>query len=91
MRIKGMHNVANSLAALALGSAAGFELAAMLNVLREFAGLPHRCQWVGGSNGIDWLDDSGTNVGATVAAIAGLSATRPVVLIAGGDGKGQIL
>jgi UDP-N-acetylmuramoylalanine--D-glutamate ligase len=90
LRITGLHNVANSLAALALGTAADLEETAMLDALREFAGLPHRCQWVGASKGVDWFDDSkGTNVGATVAAIAGLSATRPVVLIAGGDGKGQ--
>jgi len=90
MRIKGMHNVANALAALALGHGAGLPAEAMLQTLREFPGLPHRCQWVGSARGVDWFDDSkGTNVGATVAAIQGLGAERPLVLIAGGDGKGQ--
>lgn len=90
LRIKGTHNVANALAALAIGQAAGLEEAAMLTALRTFAGLKHRCQWVGTRDGIDWFDDSkGTNVGATVAAIVGLGETRPVVLIAGGEGKGQ--
>ncbi|MCG3202323.1 MAG: UDP-N-acetylmuramoylalanine--D-glutamate ligase [Gammaproteobacteria bacterium] len=90
MRIRGMHNAANALAALALGWAAGLPTEAMLQTLHEFPGLPHRCQWVGGARGVDWFDDSkGTNVGATVAAILGLGTNRPVVLIAGGDGKGQ--
>lgn len=90
MRIRGMHNLANALAALALGLAAGLPTEAMLRTLHEFPGLPHRCQWVGGARGVDWFDDSkGTNVGATVAAILGLGANRPLVLIAGGDGKGQ--
>lgn len=90
MRIRGMHNVANALAALALGHGAGLPAEAMLQTLREFPGLPHRCQWVASGRGVDWFDDSkGTNVGATVAAILGLGADRPVVLIAGGDGKGQ--
>jgi UDP-N-acetylmuramoylalanine--D-glutamate ligase len=90
LRIKGLHNVANALASLAIGQAAGLDEQAMLQTLREFAGLKHRCQWVGSGDGVDWFDDSkGTNVGATVAAIIGLGETRPVVLIAGGDGKGQ--
>lgn len=90
IRIKGMHNVSNALAALALGFAAGLSAEPMLQTLREFPGLPHRCQWVGGVRGVDWFDDSkGTNVGATVAAILGLGADRPLILIAGGDGKGQ--
>jgi len=88
VRIPGRHNLANALAALALGEAAGLPLHAMAEVLREFPGLPHRTQWVGAADGITWYDDSkGTNVGATLAAVQGMSS--PVVLIAGGDGKGQ--
>ena len=93
LRIKGSHNVANALAALALGSAAGLPMPAMLQTLRTFPGLPHRCQWVATIDGVAYYNDSkGTNVGAASAAIAGLSETLPetarLVLIAGGDGKG---
>ncbi|MDR0780740.1 MAG: UDP-N-acetylmuramoyl-L-alanine--D-glutamate ligase, partial [Pseudomonadales bacterium] len=89
MKLAGMHNVANALAALALGHAAGLPLPAMLRALREFAGLPHRCQWVATRQGAAWYNDSkGTNVGATVAAIVGLGAVGPVILLAGGVGKG---
>ncbi|MCA1852642.1 MAG: UDP-N-acetylmuramoyl-L-alanine--D-glutamate ligase [Beggiatoa sp.] len=87
--IPGRHNVANALAALALGMAVGLTREAMLGTLRRFHGLPHRCQWVGRAGGIDWYNDSkGTNVGATCAALRGLCAEHPVVLLAGGDGKG---
>jgi UDP-N-acetylmuramoylalanine--D-glutamate ligase len=87
--IRGRHNVANALAALALGAAVGLPCEGMLAVLRGFPGLPHRCQWVGRASGVDWYNDSkGTNVGATCAALKGLAAERPVVLLAGGDGKG---
>jgi UDP-N-acetylmuramoylalanine--D-glutamate ligase len=90
MRIQGSHNVANALAALALGSAVDLPMAGMLETLRTFPGLPHRCQWVGEAQGITWYNDSkGTNVGATCAAIQGLGQGRSLVLIAGGDGKGQ--
>jgi UDP-N-acetylmuramoylalanine--D-glutamate ligase len=59
----------------------------MIATLREFPGLPHRCQWVGEYNGVSWYNDSkGTNLGATQAAIRGIDG--PIVLIAGGDGKG---
>lgn len=86
--IKGRHNASNALAALALGEAIGLPMEAMLQTLRRFPGLPHRMQWVGEKGGVRWFNDSkGTNVGATVAAIAG--APGPVVLIAGGLGKGQ--
>ena len=86
----GLHNAANALAALAMGSAAGLPMAAMLEALREFAGLPHRCQLVHARQGVRWYDDSkGTNVGATAAAIAGLGGDDNLVLIAGGEGKGQ--
>ncbi len=87
LRVAGRHNLANALAALALGHAIGLPFAAMIAALSEFAGLPHRCQWLARVDGVDWFNDSkGTNVGATVAAIEGLE--RPLVLIAGGDGKG---
>jgi UDP-N-acetylmuramoylalanine--D-glutamate ligase len=86
--LRGRHNLANALAALALGEAAGFGLEPMLSALRGFPGLAHRTQWVANTQGVDWFDDSkGTNVGATVAAVQGMAG--PVVLIAGGDGKGQ--
>ncbi|HWQ95151.1 MAG TPA: UDP-N-acetylmuramoyl-L-alanine--D-glutamate ligase [Gammaproteobacteria bacterium] len=91
VRIQGSHNIANALAALALGHAMGIPLAAMLDTLREFPGLPHRSQWVAEQNGVRWVNDSkGTNVGATIAALQGLAATLGdgrIVLIAGGEGK----
>jgi UDP-N-acetylmuramoylalanine--D-glutamate ligase len=88
MRITGLHNAANALAAIALCCAIGIDMAPLLTALREFKGLPHRVEWVAEIDGVAYYDDSkGTNVGATCAAIAGLP--RKVVLIAGGDGKGQ--
>ncbi|WP_052064271.1 UDP-N-acetylmuramoyl-L-alanine--D-glutamate ligase [Acidihalobacter prosperus] len=88
LRMAGRHNLANALAALALGSEAGLPEAAMLAALRDFPGLPHRCQWIGSHRGADWYNDSkGTNVGATLAAIQGLDGA--LVLIAGGQAKGQ--
>ena len=88
MKITGLHNAANALAALALGEALGLPLASMLEELRAFPGLPHRSQWVADLNGVTWVNDSkGTNVGATLAAVAGMSG--PLVMIAGGDGKNQ--
>jgi UDP-N-acetylmuramoylalanine--D-glutamate ligase len=90
--IAGRHNLANALAALALGSACGLPEGAMLDALRSFRGLPHRSALVGSRDGIRWYDDSkGTNPGATVAALEGLvdpGSPGRVVLIAGGDGKG---
>jgi len=87
IRLAGRHNLANALAALALGEAAGLPLDAMLETLAEFQGLPHRMQFVAEHGGVRWYNDSkGTNVGATLAAIEGLEG--PLVLIAGGDGKG---
>ncbi|VAY86637.1 UDP-N-acetylmuramoyl-L-alanine:D-glutamate ligase [mine drainage metagenome] len=84
----GEHNVANVLAALAMGQVLGWAVPAMLTAVREFRGLPHRVEWVAEVAGVRFFDDSkGTNVGATVAALKGVDA--PVVLIAGGDGKGQ--
>ncbi|MBM2829282.1 MAG: murD [Gammaproteobacteria bacterium] len=89
IRIAGEHNVANSLAALALGDALKLPEEAMLKILQTFAGLPHRCQWVAEVNGVRWYNDSkGTNVGAASAAIRGLADNKNVILIAGGDGKG---
>ena len=89
LRLHGDHNISNCLAALALGSAAGLPMDSMLHTLRNFPGLPHRCQWVASINGVEWYNDSkGTNVGASCAAVKGLSNTGPVVLIAGGLGKG---
>ncbi len=88
--IKGSHNTRNALAALALGSAVGLPMAEMLQVLREFQGLPHRCQAVKSLAGVTYINDSkATNVGATLAAISGLSGEQNLILIAGGRGKGQ--
>ncbi len=90
LRIRGRHNAINALSALALASAAGCALAPMLYGLREYRGEPHRVQPVGTVNAIEYFDDSkGTNVGATVAALNGLGADRKVVVILGGEGKGQ--
>ncbi len=89
MRMPGRHNQANALAALALGKAVGLEVAAMLQTLRKFPGLPHRCQWIAEIDGVNYYEDSkGTNVGATLAALEGMPGEK-VVLIAGGQGKGQ--
>ena len=90
LRIRGRHNATNALAALALAQAAGCPLSAMLYGLREYRGEPHRVEPVGTVNGVEFFDDSkGTNVGATVAALSGLGAERRLVVILGGDGKGQ--
>ena len=90
LRVHGRHNLVNVLACLALGRALALPLPAMLDAARGFAGLPHRCEHVAGINGVNWFNDSkGTNVGATLAALQGLSQQRRnIVLIAGGDGKG---
>jgi UDP-N-acetylmuramoylalanine--D-glutamate ligase len=91
MKLAGLHNAANALAALALCRGMGLPLAPLLAALREFKGLPHRVEPVGEARGVRWYDDSkGTNVGSTVAALAGLAhGGAKVVLIAGGEGKGQ--
>ncbi len=93
LRVRGRHNAANALAALALATAIGCPLAPMLHALRDYSGEPHRVQWLGTVAGIDAFDDSkGTNVGATVAALDGLGADKAphkLLLILGGDGKGQ--
>ena len=90
LRIRGRHNALNSLAALALAANAGGNLAPMLFGLREYTGEPHRVEAVTILNGVEYFDDSkGTNVGATVAALQGLGVDRRLVVILGGDGKGQ--
>jgi UDP-N-acetylmuramoylalanine--D-glutamate ligase len=88
LRVAGLHNAANAMATLALAAAAGVPEDAVVQALRAFAGLAHRVEFVAEVDGCRYYDDSkGTNVGATVAALSGLP--QPVVLIAGGDGKGQ--
>jgi UDP-N-acetylmuramoylalanine--D-glutamate ligase len=90
LRIRGRHNAVNALAALALATAVGCTLGPMLYGLRDYRGEPHRAESVGVVNDIEYFDDSkGTNVGATVAALKGLGADRKLVVILGGDGKGQ--
>jgi UDP-N-acetylmuramoylalanine--D-glutamate ligase len=95
LKIRGLHNAANALAALALCRACGLPLAPLLHGLREYAGEPHRVELVATIDGVDYYDDSkGTNVGATVAALTGLGKAftgleQQILLIAGGDGKGQ--
>jgi UDP-N-acetylmuramoylalanine--D-glutamate ligase len=93
LRVRGRHNAANALAALALATAIGCPLAPMLHGLREYGGEPHRVEFIATVNGVDAFDDSkGTNVGATVAALNGLGADKSpakLVVILGGDGKGQ--
>ena len=93
LRVRGRHNAANALAALALATAIGCPLAPMLHGLREYGGEPHRVQWIGNVGEVEAFDDSkGTNVGATVAALQGLGADKAparLVVILGGDGKGQ--
>jgi UDP-N-acetylmuramoylalanine--D-glutamate ligase len=95
LRIRGLHNASNALAALALCRAVGLPLAPLLHGLRDYAGEPHRVELVAGIDGVEYYDDSkGTNVGATVAALEGLGKTfgetdRQILLVAGGDGKGQ--
>ena len=87
LKIEGRHNIGNALAALAIADTiVGGNTAEMVGALREFVGLPHRCEIVGDYRGVRWINDSkGTNVGATVAALEGMG--RPVVLIAGGQAK----
>ena len=95
LKIRGLHNASNALAALALCRACGLPLAPLLHGLREYAGEPHRVELVANIDGVDFYDDSkGTNVGATVAALEGLGKAfagedQQILLIAGGDGKGQ--
>ena len=89
LKIKGKHNVVNALAALALGKEAKIPFDGMLEALKDFTGLPHRSQWIAEKNNISWFNDSkATNVGAAIAAINGIDANN-IILIAGGQGKGQ--
>ena len=88
LRLQGLHNTANALAALALGEAVGLPTDAMLAELKSFSGLPHRSQWIAEVGGVTYVDDSkGTNVGATIAAVSGMAG--PLVAILGGEGKQQ--
>lgn len=88
MKISGLHNAANALAALALGDAVGLPIIKMIEALKSFPGLPHRSEWIADVAGVRYIDDSkGTNVGATIAAVEGMPG--PLVMIAGGEGKGQ--
>lgn len=95
MYIQGLHNVANALACLALGEAIGLALDSMLETLKTYKGLEHRCEYVKEVNGVRYYNDSkGTNIGATLAALDGLGAAieaqkAKVAIILGGQGKGQ--
>jgi len=86
LKISGQHNWANCLAAMALAYAVGISRNAIVEALKQFAGIPHRSQWVAESAGVEWINDSkATNVGAARASIEGRD--RPVILIAGGQSK----
>jgi UDP-N-acetylmuramoylalanine--D-glutamate ligase len=94
LRIKGRHNACNALAAVAMASAIGLPMGPLLHGLREYKGEPHRVQSVSIIDGVEYIDDSkGTNVGATMAALIGLGESSGqqarIILIAGGEGKGQ--
>ncbi|MDP6653383.1 MAG: UDP-N-acetylmuramoyl-L-alanine--D-glutamate ligase, partial [Gammaproteobacteria bacterium] len=91
LKVFGQHNIANVLAAVGLAMAVGIEMKYIRATIREFEGLPHRCQWVANVNGVEFYNDSkGTNVGATMAAVEGLGQriSGHILLIAGGVGKG---
>jgi UDP-N-acetylmuramoylalanine--D-glutamate ligase len=88
LKLQGLHNAANVLAALGICEALDMDRRACIESLISFTGLPHRSQWVADVRGVRYIDDSkGTNVGATLAAVAGMAG--PLVVIAGGQGKGQ--
>ncbi len=90
LKMIGRHNIANALAALALGDAIGLSLDSMLSTLHHYRGLPHRSQWIAEIDSVTWVNDTkATNVGATLAALNGIK--DPVVLIAGGQAKGADL
>ena len=92
LKIRGGHNIANALAALAIIDALGMDVRRCLSALVNYPGLAHRCQWISRISGVDYFNDSkGTNVGSTVAAVKGLShgLAGRIWLIAGGEGKGQ--
>lgn len=91
VRMPGRHNQANALAALAMGTRLGVAREAMCRVLARFPGLPHRGEFIAERAGVKWINDSkGTNVGATLAAIAGIGPDLEgrLILLAGGEGKG---
>lgn len=91
MKLKGKHNYSNALAALKIGMAINLKWDCMIEALKQFPGLEHRCEWVTTQNNITWINDSkGTNIGATIAALEGLGSdtTQTIILIAGGLGKG---
>ncbi len=88
LKIAGLHNAANALAALAMCESLELNQSACLQALREFPGLPHRAEWIADVQGVRYIEDSkGTNVGATLAAVNGMQG--PLIVIAGGQGKGQ--
>jgi UDP-N-acetylmuramoylalanine--D-glutamate ligase len=90
--IKGEHNIANALAAMALASSMNISVDSMAETLKSFVGLEHRCQWVKTINDVSWYNDSkATNVGACIASIKGLCELGKIILIAGGDSKGADL
>lgn len=92
LKLKGQHNILNATAALALVHALGIDVTSVITTLKEFPGLPFRCQWLGSKDGVEFYNDSkGTNVGATLAAIEGLGkdAKGKVWLMLGGVSKGQ--
>jgi len=87
LKLKGRHNWANCLAAMALAESAGISIGAMKKALQSYTGLAHRSQWVAEINGVNWINDSkATNPGATLAAIEGID--EPIILLAGGQDKG---
>jgi UDP-N-acetylmuramoylalanine--D-glutamate ligase len=89
LKIKGKHNIANVLAALALGTALDLPIPVMLETIQQFTGLPHRTQWIIESDGVQWINDSkATNVGAAMAAINGMESNN-LIIILGGQGKDQ--
>ncbi len=94
LKVRGEHNISNCLAALALGWSVGLPIHSMLEALKNFDGLPHRCQYIRSLNGVDFVNDSkGTNPGAVVTALHGLGKklNGKILLIAGGDSKGADL
>ena len=89
LQVKGKHNVQNALAALAIGYAADLEMGAMVDDLKGFNGLAHRCEWLGDFAGVTYINDSkATNIGASISALEGFAQEKNIVLILGGEGKG---
>ena len=89
LKIKGKHNLLNALAVMAIGQILGLKCKELEKGILAYSGLPHRCQWVGSNDGVDYINDSkATNVGATIAALEGVSKGENLVWILGGEGKG---